>query len=180
MESKEYTTPSAPDASVVAGLIEEAERKRGRVQLTRMESAYKSQESSPVLSSMPNYFGDEVETESPVCQMSFNGYAHPLGKFQDISRLLESNKRWAASMLKKQADFFDRLANLQTPKLLWIGCSDSRVPANQIIGLGPGEVFVHRNVANVVQYSDLNCMSVVQYAVDVLKVEHIIVCGHYG
>lgn len=95
-------------------------------------------------------------------------------------QLLENNRRWAEQIKEKDPDFFLKLSRQQTPKFLWIGCSDSRVPANEIIGLMPGEVFVHRNVANLVVHSDLNCLSVIQFAVDVLRVEHIIVCGHYG
>lgn len=94
--------------------------------------------------------------------------------------LLENNVRWAEEMRTQDPGYFSRLAGQQRPKYLWIGCADSRVPANQIIGLPPGEVFVHRNVANVVVHSDLNCLAVLQYAVEVLKVEHIIVVGHYG
>lgn len=97
-----------------------------------------------------------------------------------LEQLLENNKLWATSALKEDPDYFDRLAHLQQPDYLWIGCSDSRVPANQITGLAPGEMFVHRNIANVVQATDYNCLSVLQYAVDVLKVKHVIVCGHYG
>jgi carbonic anhydrase len=99
---------------------------------------------------------------------------HPLQK------LLDNNKTWADKVKKENPSFFSHLAQQQSPKFLWIGCSDSRVPANQITGLEPGQVFVHRNVANLVVKNDLNCLSVMQYAVDVLKVEHIIVCGHYG
>ncbi|HWQ39707.1 MAG TPA: carbonate dehydratase [Burkholderiales bacterium] len=98
----------------------------------------------------------------------------------DLSHLLKNNRAWAEGIRRAEPDFFDRLSRIQTPDYLWIGCSDSRVPANQITGLAPGEVFVHRNVANVVVHSDLNCLSVLQYAVDVLKVKHVIVCGHYG
>jgi carbonic anhydrase len=98
----------------------------------------------------------------------------------DLDRLLDNNRAWAARMAEQDPDFFHKLAAIQAPEYLWIGCSDSRVPANQITGLLPGEVFVHRNVANLVVRSDLNCLSVVQFAVDVLKVTHIIVCGHYG
>jgi carbonic anhydrase len=96
-----------------------------------------------------------------------------------LSNLLENNRRWAAEKIAQKHDFFKRLANLQSPQYLWIGCSDSRVPANEIVALDPGELFVHRNVANVVVHTDLNCLSVIQYAVDVLKVKHIIVVGHY-
>ncbi len=94
--------------------------------------------------------------------------------------LLKNNRDWVERKFLEDPEFFTRLSQQQTPRFLWIGCSDSRVPANQIIGLEPGEVFVHRNIANVVVHTDLNCLSVIQFAVDVLKVEHIIVCGHYG
>jgi carbonic anhydrase len=97
-----------------------------------------------------------------------------------LPELFEKNRAWAAEMTRQDPDFFSRLSRQQAPPYLWIGCSDSRVPANQIVGLLPGEMFVHRNVANVVVHADLNCLSVVQFAVDVLKVEHVIVCGHYG
>jgi carbonic anhydrase len=98
----------------------------------------------------------------------------------DLSHLLKNNRTWAEGVRQREPDFFRKLSQIQTPEYLWIGCSDSRVPANQITGLAPGEVFVHRNVANVVVHADLNCLSVLQFAVDVLKVKHIIVCGHYG
>ncbi len=97
-----------------------------------------------------------------------------------LPHIFEQNRQWSAEMKGRDPTFFDRLAQQQTPKILWIGCADSRVPANQICGLDPGEVFVHRNVANLVVHTDLNCLSVVQYAVEVLKVTDIIVCGHYG
>ena len=97
-----------------------------------------------------------------------------------LPELFAANARWAEDIRTADPDFFTGLAALQSPAYLWIGCSDSRVPANQITGLKPGEVFVHRNVANVVVHTDLNCLSVMQYAIDVLKVQHIIVCGHYG
>jgi carbonic anhydrase len=98
----------------------------------------------------------------------------------DLTHLLESNRAWAAAVKAQDPEFFARLAQQQAPKYLWIGCSDSRVPANQITGLAPGEVFVHRNIANIVVHTDLNCLSVMEFAVDVLRVAHIIVCGHYG
>ena len=99
---------------------------------------------------------------------------------RSISHLLDQNRTWAEATLALDPEFFSKLARQQSPEYLWIGCSDSRVPANQIVGLLPGELFVHRNVANVVVHTDLNCLSVMQYAVDVLQVKHVIVCGHYG
>ena len=97
-----------------------------------------------------------------------------------LERLLDNNKAWAADRVQRDPTFFSRLEKQQRPEFLWIGCADSRVPANEIVGLDPGELFVHRNVANVVVHTDLNCLSVLQFAVDVLKVKHVIVCGHYG
>jgi len=99
---------------------------------------------------------------------------------KDLKRLLDQNKAWAENITASDPDFFQTLAKQQTPRFLWIGCSDSRVPATQLAGMLPGEMFVHRNVANLVVHTDFNCLSVMQYAVDVLKVEHIIVCGHHG
>jgi carbonic anhydrase len=99
---------------------------------------------------------------------------------EKLEHLFEKNRSWSEGMTRFDPSFFRQLAQQQAPKYLWIGCSDSRVPANQIVGLLPGELFVHRNVANLVVHTDLNCLSVIQYAVDVLKFEHIIVCGHYG
>ncbi|MEO8382958.1 MAG: carbonate dehydratase [Acidobacteriota bacterium] len=99
---------------------------------------------------------------------------------RELEHLFANNRAWAAEMTRQDPDFFQRLSRQQAPQYLWIGCSDSRVPANQIVGLLPGEMFVHRNVANVVVHTDLNCLSTIQFAVDVLKVRHIIVCGHYG
>jgi carbonic anhydrase len=97
-----------------------------------------------------------------------------------LSHLFDNNRLWAKQMCADDPDFFVKLSRQQSPAYLWIGCSDSRVPANQIVGLLPGELFVHRNVANVVVHTDLNCLSVMQFAVDALRVKHIIVCGHYG
>ncbi len=99
---------------------------------------------------------------------------------QTLKHLFEKNKTWAGQIRKESPDFFVELSRQQSPGYLWIGCSDSRVPANQIVGLLPGELFVHRNIANLVVHTDLNCLSVMQFAVDLLKVRHIIVCGHYG
>ena len=97
-----------------------------------------------------------------------------------LDECFAANRRWAAAAVKADADFFQRLESLQNPDLLWIGCSDSRLPPNEIIGRKPGELFVHRNVANLVEHTDVNCLSVLQYAVDVLQVKHVIVTGHYG
>ncbi len=97
-----------------------------------------------------------------------------------LSHLFENNRAWSENIRRQDPDFFVTLARQQSPGYLWIGCSDSRVPANQIVGLLPGELFVHRNVANLVAHADLNCLSVIEFAVDILKVRHIIVCGHYG
>ncbi|MFO7445706.1 MAG: carbonate dehydratase [Ignavibacteriaceae bacterium] len=96
-----------------------------------------------------------------------------------LSQLFDNNKKWADTLRKTRPDFFEKLSNQQNPEYLWIGCSDSRVPANEIVGLLPGELFVHRNVSNLVIHSDMNCLSVMQFAVEELKVKHIIVCGHY-
>lgn len=104
-----------------------------------------------------------------------------IGDFvKTLSHLFENNRKWAASVNQQDPDFFQRLAKQQTPKYLWIGCADSRVPATQICGLDPGEMFVHRNIANLISYRDINCLSVIDYAVNHLKVTDIIVCGHYG
>jgi carbonic anhydrase len=97
-----------------------------------------------------------------------------------LSQLFENNRHWSGRIRQQDPEFFLKLSRQQTPSYLWIGCSDSRVPANEIVGLLPGELFVHRNIANLVVHTDLNCLSVMQFAVDVLKIRHIIVCGHYG
>lgn len=97
-----------------------------------------------------------------------------------LPQLFENNKKWASQICESSPTFFATLAAQQTPEYLWIGCSDSRVPANEIVGLLPGELFVHRNVANLVIHTDMNCLSVLQYAVDILRIKHVIVCGHYG
>ena len=99
---------------------------------------------------------------------------------EDLQELLEKNRQWAEEIKASDPQFFNSLAQQQTPRYLWIGCSDSRVPATQLVGLKPGDMFVHRNVANVVVHTDFNCLSVLQFAVDVLNVSHVIVCGHYG
>ena len=98
----------------------------------------------------------------------------------ELRHLLDNNRRWAAGMESRSPGFFSGLAAIQSPRYLWIGCSDSRVPANEIVGLPPGELFVHRNVANIVMHNDFSCLSVLQFAVEVLGIQHIIVCGHYG
>lgn len=116
-------------------------------------------------------------TGQPIKKLGSNDGSGPYGS---LPELFELNRAWAEEEIKARPDFFERLTKQQSPKYLWIGCSDSRVPANQVVGLAPGELFVHRNVANVVVHSDLNCLSVLQYAVEYLKVEHVIVCGHYG
>src|SRR5581483_1922397 len=103
-----------------------------------------------------------------------------IATMRSLKLLFENNRAWAARMTQHDSSFFEKLARIQRPEYLWIGCSDSRVPANEITGLQPGEVFVHRNVSNVVVHTDLNALSVIQYAVDVLKIKNIIVCGHYG
>ena len=98
----------------------------------------------------------------------------------ELKQLIENNRRWSDKIKASDPDFFKRLSEQQSPEYLWIGCSDSRVPATQIVDMDPGSIFVHRNIANVVVHTDLNCLSVLQFAVDVLKVKHVIVCGHYG
>jgi len=97
-----------------------------------------------------------------------------------LKDIFENNKKWAGRVKAADPDFFSKLSRQQAPEFLWIGCSDSRVPANEIVDMLPGEIFVHRNIANLVIHTDLNCLSVIQYAVEVLKIKHIIVCGHYG
>lgn len=99
---------------------------------------------------------------------------------KDLKYLLKRNRAWSEKIKATEPEFFETLAKQQSPQFLWIGCADSRVPANQLVGMVPGEMFVHRNVANIVDHTDFNCLSVIQYAVDVLKVEHIIICGHHG
>lgn len=99
---------------------------------------------------------------------------------KDLKELLDNNRTWAEGIKARDPEFFQKLAQQQQPRYLWIGCSDSRVPSTQLVGLPPGEMFVHRNVANVVVHTDVNCLSVMQFAVDVLKVDHVIICGHYG
>lgn len=115
--------------------------------------------------------------ESPLCA---NQMTNQKDDSLTLDQLFRNNREWAASMVATDADFFKKLASQQSPEYLWIGCADSRVPANEIVDLLPGELFVHRNIANVVVHTDLNCLSVLQFAIDVLGVKHVIVCGHYG
>lgn len=103
-----------------------------------------------------------------------------MGNIEDLKDLFQKNRQWADATKERDPQFFEKLARLQAPKFMWIGCADSRVPATEITGLLPGEMFVHRNVANIVVHTDLNCLSVLQFAVEILKVDHVIVCGHYG
>ncbi|PKO37433.1 MAG: carbonate dehydratase [Betaproteobacteria bacterium HGW-Betaproteobacteria-6] len=127
----------------------------------------------------PNYYQTPVEG-TMFMALDLDNWSEEEVRSENLSHLFDFNRAWARKMQEVDADYFNRLAKLQTPELLWIGCSDSRVPANEIVGLLPGEVFVHRNVANLVLHTDLNCLSVIQYAIDVLKVKHIMVVGHYG
>ncbi len=127
----------------------------------------------------PNYYQTPVEG-TMFMALDLDNWSEEEVRSENLSHLFDFNRAWARQMSEVDPTYFDRLAKIQTPQFLWIGCSDSRVPANQIVGLLPGEVFVHRNVANLVLHTDLNCLSVIQYAVDVLKVKHIMVVGHYG
>ena len=127
----------------------------------------------------PNYYQTPVEG-TMFLALDLENWSEQEIRNENLSHLFDFNRAWAQRMQEVDPSYFDKLAKLQTPEFLWIGCSDSRVPANQIVGLLPGEVFVHRNVANLVLHTDLNCLSVIQYAVDVLKVKHIMVVGHYG
>ena len=130
-------------------------------------------------SDAPGYYQTSVEG-TMFLALNLENWSEKTVRDENLSHLFDFNRAWAARMQDADPGYFDRLAQLQSPEFLWIGCSDSRVPANQIVGLLPGEVFVHRNIANVVVHTDLNCLSVIQYAVDVLKVKHIMVVGHYG
>jgi carbonic anhydrase len=127
----------------------------------------------------PSYYQTPVEG-TMFLALDLENWSEQEIRNENLSHLFDFNRAWAQRMQEVDPTYFDKLAKLQTPEFLWIGCSDSRVPANQIVGLLPGEVFVHRNVANLVLHTDLNCLSVIQYAVDVLKVKHIMVVGHYG
>jgi carbonic anhydrase len=127
----------------------------------------------------PNYYQTPIEG-TMFLALDLNNWSEEEIRSENLSHLFDFNRAWARQMQEVDPTYFNKLSELQTPEFLWIGCSDSRVPANQIVGLLPGEVFVHRNVANVVVHTDLNCLSVIQYAVDVLKVKHIMVVGHYG
>ncbi len=127
----------------------------------------------------PAYYQTPVEG-TMFLSLDLDNWSEEEVRNENLSHLFDFNRAWARQMQAVDPDYFDKLAKLQTPEFLWIGCSDSRVPANQIVGLLPGEVFVHRNVANVVVHTDLNCLSVIQFAVEALKVKHIMVVGHYG
>jgi carbonic anhydrase len=127
----------------------------------------------------PNYYQTPVEG-TMFLALDLDNWSEEEIRSENLSHLFDFNRAWARQMSEVDPTYFNKLAQLQTPEFLWIGCSDSRVPANQIVGLLPGEVFVHRNVANLVMHTDMNCLSVIQYAVDVLKVKHIMVVGHYG
>lgn len=127
----------------------------------------------------PNYYQTPIEG-TMFLALDLENWSEEEIQTENLFHLFDFNRAWAQRMQEVDPSYFDKLAKLQTPEFLWIGCSDSRVPANQIVGLLPGEVFVHRNVANLVLHTDLNCLSVIQYAVDVLKVKHIMVVGHYG
>ncbi|MBP5986040.1 MAG: carbonate dehydratase [Azonexus sp.] len=127
----------------------------------------------------PSYYQTPIEG-TMFLALDLENWSEEEIRTENLFHLFDFNRAWAQRMQEVDPTYFDKLAKLQTPEFLWIGCSDSRVPANQIVGLLPGEVFVHRNVANLVLHTDLNCLSVIQYAVDVLKVKHIMVVGHYG
>ncbi|KAF9387095.1 hypothetical protein CPB97_002971 [Podila verticillata] len=126
-----------------------------------------------------NISDDDHDACCPRSPVTF-GPSPAVEKGHGLSRLLRNNKAWSKAIRERQPDFFEKCSQGQQPKVFWIGCSDSRVPENELLQLAPGEVFTHRNIANVVVPTDLNCLSVLQYAVDVLKVEHVVVCGHYG
>ena len=127
----------------------------------------------------PNYYHTPIEG-TIFLALDLENWSEEEIRSENLCHLFDFNRAWANQMQEVDADYFDKLSKLQAPEFMWIGCSDSRVPANQIVGLLPGEVFVHRNIANIVVHTDLNCQSVLQYAVDVLKVKHIMVVGHYG
>jgi carbonic anhydrase len=127
----------------------------------------------------PAYYQTPIEG-TMFLALDLENWSEVENRRENLSHLFDFNRAWARKMQEIDPDYFNKLAKLQTPQLLWIGCSDSRVPANEIVGLLPGEVFVHRNVANVVVHTDLNCLSVIQFAVEALKVKHIMVVGHYG
>ena len=127
----------------------------------------------------PAYYKTPVEG-TMFLALDLDNWSEEEIRSENLSHLFDFNRAWARQMQEVDPDYFNKLAKLQSPELLWIGCSDSRVPANEIVGLLPGEVFVHRNVANVVVHTDLNCLSVIQFAVEALKVKHIMVVGHYG